>query len=261
MRKLITTLAFSILFCAAFSQKNINQNENMSPLSNQRPPTFEEYLVQLAITNSPEAEGGKYDIDARKQEISLAKIEWRRNLTGGFNFNDVSVPYFLVNGLGVKNWFGNPIDLTKVPQVATSPLWNVGLGLNFGDLYNRKYKIKYAQDKVKISESELEFKKQKLRGEVLKRYQEYVATFDILKVRLQALDAAESNKTQISNLFSVNKASFIDFNTANKAYFDALENKVKAESEIKIRRIALEELIGVKWETVEKVKATYEQKK
>ena len=75
------------------------------------------------------------------------------------------------------------------------------------------------------------------------------------------MDAAESNKNQIQSLFVVNKVQFEDYNTANKAYYDALESKVRGEAEIKLKRIALEELIGVKWETVEKIKASYEESK
>ena len=224
-----------------------------------KPTTFEEYLVLLAWQNSPELEGQKYDIDARKEEISLAKKEWTRNIQAGLNMNDVSFPYFLVNTLKTEYFFGQKIDLTKVPQVATYPLWNIGVGVNFGDLIVRKNKVRFAENRKKMSEAEMNFKKQKLRGEVLKRYQDYISTFEILKVRLQALDAAEANKTQISNLFSINKAKFEDYNTANKAYFDALEGKVRTEAEIKIKRIALEELLGVRWEQVERVQESYKK--
>jgi hypothetical protein len=71
---------------------------------------------------------------------------------------------------------------------------------------------------------------------------------------------AEVSKTQISNLFAVNKASFEDFNEANKSYFDAVEGKLKAQSEVKIKQIAMEELIGIKWETAEKMRTVYEKK-
>ena len=267
MRKLIILTLLSLALCANAQQiessKNKNNTAPTSPnsLEDVRPLTFEDYLVQLAWQNSFELEGSKYEVEARGQEIFLAKKDWTRNFQGGLNMNDVSFPYFLVNSLGQEYWFGKKIDLTKVPSVATYPLWNVGVGENVGELLVRKHKVKYAENRKKISESDLNFKKQKLRGEVLKRYQEYLSSFDIFKVRVQALDAAESNKNQIQSLFSVNKVQFEDYNTANKAYFDALENKVKGEAEIKLKRIALEELIGTKWESVERVKASYEDKK
>ena len=224
-----------------------------------KPSSFEEYLVQLTWKNSPELEGSGYEIEARKQEIMLAKKDWTRNLQAAVNFNDVSLPYFLVNTIGTDKFLGKKIDLTKLPSVATYPVWNIGIGVNFGDLIIRKYKVRYAENKKKLTETEQNFKKQKLRGEILKRYQEYLSSRDILKIRLQALDAAEANKTQIASLFSVNKAKFEDYNTANKAYFDALESKVRGESDIRLKKIAIEELIGFKWEQVERIQASYEK--
>ncbi len=260
MRKLIIILFFFKITFVSIAQQVIIQNENKSPLTT-RPLNFEDYLVQLAWINSPEAEGGKYEIDVRKQEIELAKKDWTRNLSTGLNFNDVSFPYFLVNTVGVEKVFGRRIDLTKLPTVATYPLWQIGVGVNIGDILVRKHKVKSAESRRKISEMDLNLIKQKLKAEVLKRYEEYLVSIEILKIRLQSLDASESNKSQISSLFSVNKASFKDFNEANKAYTDALEARIKAESDIKIRKIAIEELIGVKWETAEKIKTTFEQKR
>ncbi len=225
------------------------------------PKDFEEYLVRLAWKNSFELEGAWFDIDARGQEINLAKVDWMRNIQSGININDVSFPYFLVNTLGQTTWFGHKIAVDKIPSVATYPMFNIGVGVNLVDIKGRKSKIRFAEDKKKMSEADLNFKKQKLKGEVLKRYQEYLSSFDIFKVRIQALDAAESNKNQIQSLFSVNKAQFEDYNTANKAYYDALESKVRGEADIKLKRIALEELLGKRWEDVEGVKASYEEKK
>ncbi len=265
MKKLkILTLAFLAFRLSAQPIDNkpltLNTLGNPTALLDVRPATFEEYLVQMAWKNSPELEGSTYEIESRRQEIALAKKDWTRNLQAGLNFNDVSFPYFVRYSLGVKEIGGKQIDTSRFSRIATYPLWQIGIGLNFGDLIVRKHKVKYAQNRVKISESEQNFKKQKLRGEVLKRYQEYLSTKDILKVRLQSLDAADANRTQISNLFSINKAKFEDYNTANKAYFDALESRVRGEGDIKLKKIALEELIGFKWELIETIYDSYQKK-
>ena len=253
--KKLTILTFAFLAFRLSAQPIDNKPFTLNTLGNPtslldvRPATFEEYLVQMAWKNSPELEGNVYEIEARRQEISLAKKDWTRNLQAGVNINQVSIKDI-----------GRKADTSRISQFTAYPLWQVGLGINFGDLIVRKHKVKYAQNRVKISESEQNFKKQKLRGEVLKRFQEYLSTKDILKVRLQSLDAAEANKTQISNLFSVNKAKFEDYNTANKAYFDALESRVRGEGDIKLKKIALEELIGFKWELIEPIYDSYQKK-
>jgi hypothetical protein len=73
------------------------------------------------------------------------------------------------------------------------------------------------------------------------------------------LDVTEANKVQISELFSLNKAKFEEYNMANKSYFDALEGKIKAEWDIKAAKSVLEEMIGSKWESIEKIKAAYDE--
>ena len=265
-RTILTTLTLALFALRLSAQPIVNQPPTPALLDKStyaldlRPATFEEYLVQLTWKNSPELEGSNYEIDARRQEISLAKKDWTRNMQAGLNFNDVSFPYFVRYGLGVKEIGGRPIDTSRFTRIATYPLWQIGININVGDFIVRKHKVKFAQNRVKISESEQNFKKQKLRGEILKRYQEYLSSKDILKVRLQSLDAADANKTQISNLFSVNKAKFEDYNTANKAYFDALESKVRGEGEIKIKKIALEEMLGFKWELLEPIYESYQKK-
>ncbi len=264
MKKL--TILTLVLFALRLSAQPVGNQQNTSPLNGStnhlldvRPATFEEYLVQLAWKNSPELEGSTYEIEARRQEISLAKKEWTRNMQAGLNFNDVSFPYFVRYSLGVKEIGGRPIDTSRFTRIATSPLWQIGFTLNFGDLIVRKHKVAFATNKLKFTESETNLKKQKLRGEILKRYQEYLSAKEILKVRLQSLDAAEANKVQIANLFAVNKVKFEDYNTANKAYFDALENKVRGEGDIKLKKLAIEELIGSKWEKIEPIQDSYKK--
>jgi outer membrane protein TolC len=248
VKKLIT-LSF---FLASYTFSGFAQSKTLPVLEATpvRPTSFEDYLVQLAWTFSPEAESSKYEIEAHNQEIQLAQKDWTRNLGAAVNLNDVSLP-----ALSIKP--ANP----TAPRIATYPLWQVGLGISFGDLIQRKNKVKFAESHKKMSEADLNVKRNKIKAEVLKRYQEFLVAQEILKIRLQSLDVAQSNKTQISSLFSVNKATFEDYNQANKSYFDALESRTKAQSDIRIRQIEMEELLGTKWESVEKMKLNYEPKK
>jgi outer membrane protein TolC len=257
VRKLITLCSLWLAFNIN-AQSTFSQNENISPMSQSRPTSFEDYLVQLALNSSPELEGSKYEIESHKQEIALAKKDWTKNMQAGVNLNDVSLPYFVKYNLGIDKIGGKDIDTTRFARIATYPLWQIGLSLNFGDLIQRKHKIKFAESKKKMSESDANLKRQKLKAEVLTRYQEYLATLEILKVRLESQDAADANKVQLAALFKANKATFTDYNEANKTFADARENTIKGEFEIKLKKIALEELVNTKWETLEKVKATYD---
>jgi outer membrane protein TolC len=257
VRKLITLCSLWLAFNIN-AQSTFAQNENISPMSQSRPTSFEDYLVQLALNSSPELEGSKYEIESHKQEIALAKKDWTKNMQAGVNLNDVSLPYFVKYNLGIDKIGKDFIDTSRFARIATFPLWQIGLSVNFGDLIQRKHKIKFAESKKKMSESDANLKRQKLKAEVLTRYQEYLATLEILKVRLESQDAADANKVQLAALFKANKATFTDYNEANKTFADARESTIKGEFEIKLKKIALEELVNTKWENLEKVKATYD---
>jgi outer membrane protein TolC len=237
-------------------QRNAQSAFNVEPT---RPRDFEDYLVQLALTNSPETEASQYQLDIARNEISLAKKDWTRNLSTSINFNESNYPYFLVNTLGVTNLFGREIDLARVPNTVNFPLWNFGATINFGDLIFRKHKVRIAEDKRKLTELELTKRKFQIRADVLTLYQKYLLTFEVVKTRLQALDAAQSNQISVANLYAINKARIEDYNEANRVFFEALESKIRAETEIKIAKYALEEVIGTRWENVEKIKASYEE--
>ena len=233
---------------------------NVAPFEGVKPKDFEDYLVQLAWKNDNVQEGLYSEVNVRKEEIFLAKNDWTRNLTGAINMNESNFPYFLTNYLGQTTYLGKQIDLTKVNAGVNYPLWNLGFGVNFGDFIVRKSKVKIAREKEKIAEFDVLTRRQRIKAEVLTLYQNYLQAFEILKVRLLALDGAESTKVQIANLFSVNKAKFEDYNLANKAYYDALEAKLKANTDIKVATIRLEEVIGVKWENVERMKPYFDDR-
>jgi outer membrane protein TolC len=223
-----------------------------------KPQTFEDYLVQLAIQNNPNVEGLGEEVSIRKEEIKVVKSDWKRNILINYNLNESNFPYLLKNTFGVTRVFGRDLINARIPEVVTYPLWNWGIQLSVGELVQRKYKVKMAESKQKVAEYDVLSKKNKIRGEVMKAWNIFRSAQEVLKVRIQVLDVTEANKVLISELFSLNKSKFEELNMANKSYFDALEGKIKAEWDIKAAKSVLEEMIGAKWESVEKVKKAYD---
>ncbi len=261
MNKFIVLLSFFFLTEVTIAQiSNAVDFEKIVPTGETKPTNFEDYLVSLAWKNNPSNDALGYKVEFEKQERGVAKKEWTRNLTLGSNLNESNYPYFLVNYLNKKQINGRDIDLTKIPTVVTYPLWNIGIGVNIGDLIVRKHKIKAADQKIKIAEADVNQQKLKIRAETLSRYQKYISTFEVLKARIQSLSTAEANKAFIADLWSENKVKFEDSNEANKTYFEALEAKINADLEVKLAKINVEEIVGIKWEVLEKFKGTFKQK-
>lgn len=251
MRKL-----FFMVGCVVLSCSNIHlaaQNPTTTrPAAATASRDFEEYLVQIAIANNPDLQAVTHKKEIDAQEILIAKKDWLKNSLVGLNINESNLPYFMVNTLGVRSLFGREIDLARIPNIVTYPLWNIGFGINISDMLNRKHKVKIAQERLKITDTEGVRRRTEIRVKVLQRYQKYLMAYEIYKIRLQALDIAETNQKNVTELFKVNKAKLDDYGSANKMYFDALEGKAKAEIDIKIARFDLEEVLGVKWEQVAK---------
>jgi outer membrane protein TolC len=260
VNKIILILSISVLVNTVFAQ-NMNSNavdfEKIVPTGETKPTNFEDFLVSLAWKNNPSNDVLSYKVEFEKQEKSIAKKEWTRNLSLATNLNESNYPYFLVNYLKIDSIGGRAIDQKKIPSVVTYPLWNLGVGINFGDLFVRKHKMKAADQKIKIAEAEINQQKLKIRAETLARYQKYVSSFEVLKVRIQSLTTAEANKVFIADLWSENKVKFEDSNEANKTYYEASEAKVNAELELKLAKINVEEIVGIKWEVLERYKATF----
>ena len=146
MEKIITFALFCLAFGAnAQAVEKPNNNINDIPTSTLppntlevRPVTFEDYLVQQAWQNSFELEGSRYEIDARGQEITIAKKDWTKNLQVGVNLNEVSYPFFLKNTLGINR---AQDSLIRTSSTNNYPLWNIGASVNIGELVVRKHKV------------------------------------------------------------------------------------------------------------------------
>lgn len=251
MRKLFFMVGFVALSCTNIHLAAQNPTSNR-PTAATASRDFEEYLVQIAIANNPDLQAVTHKKEIDAQEILIAKKDWLKNSLVGLNVNESNLPYFMVNTLGVRSLFGREIDLARIPNIVTYPLWNIGFGINISDMVNRKHKVKIAQERLKITDTEGVRRRTEIRAKVLQRYQKYLMAYEIYKIRLQALDIAETNQKNVTELFKVNKAKLDDYGSANKMYFDALEGKAKAEIDIKIARFDLEEVLGVKWEQVAK---------
>lgn len=209
-----------------------------------RPKTFEDYLVQLAWTNNPQSKILGHETKIAELESDLTKREWMKNLQAQWNVNEIS----LSNIVYPDN------DL-----FVAIPIWNVTATLNLNTVANRKKEIEASKQKVEISKQSTNMLKLQLRAMVLERYHTFNSTKDILKIATEAEQNASENSSLLKELFNEGKVNFEDVTRADLAYTNARMAKVNAETDIKITKIALEELIGVKYEDAEKFGKSYKK--
>lgn len=214
------------------------------PDENTRPKTFEDYLVQLAWTNSPQNKIFGSEERIAELEVDLTKRDWMKNLQAQWNVNEIS----LSNIIYPEN------DL-----FVALPIWNVTATVDLNTVFNRKRRIEVSEQKHEITKQSSNILKLQLRAQVLQRYLDYLLAIDLLKVSTEAEQDASENNILLLELFKENKAKLEDVNRASLAYTSAKKARVTAEIDIKLAKIALEELIGVKFEEAEKFGKSYKK--
>ncbi|QQS27709.1 MAG: TolC family protein [Sphingobacteriales bacterium] len=200
-----------------------------------RAKEYVEVLIQLAWMNNPQYDGLQLEEKISEEEIKLAKLQWTKDLNASFNLNEANI----------KNWGSN--DGT---DNIFFPRYNLSATLNLGSFINRKANVNIARYKSEIAAKEINQAKLLLRGEVTRRYEEYLLTLEIIKIRAQAVEELYSSYLLAKSNMELGKGELKELNEATEAYLKARENKLMAETNLKIAKINIEELIGLKLEEV-----------
>lgn len=224
-----------------FAWCQIGTADDLIPPEGVRPRTFEDFLVQTAWLNHPSRSFSDQKIKVAKLEVNQQKKGWMEQVSGNLGFNSLR----------------DTVSLLGTQYLA--PGFNYGVSFSIGSLLTNKSKVKVAEGKVKLEEFSQQELKLNLRKEVLYRYQKYKLSVEILKARKQAEEDALSKYTLISELFQSNKASFEEYNEASISYHSAREKRLTTETDIRLAVIDLEEILGARWENIERNRARYEK--
>ena len=70
-------------------------------------------------------------------------------------------------------------------------------------------------------------------------------------MRVEVEQDAKASFILVNEQYKKDEADFGELNEASGAYHQAQESRIKAESEVSIAKIQLEEIIGIKWEQLQ----------
>lgn len=231
MKLIYYWIALLLLSSQVYAQRT-NFDKVVLPLD-VRAKDYKELLVQLAWLNNPDNDNLSRVVSVEKDKVKLEKKSWTNGVTASFNLNE-----------------GNFVNQSNL----FFPIYNLNASVTLGTILNTPHKVKIAQQNVKIAENKVNQQKLQLRAEVLRRYETYLASIEILRVRTQALEDARTLKTATVRKFEQGLASVEDYAQALKSYSEALEGGTTAESNIKVAKIAVEEMIGMTLEDVQALK-------
>ncbi|GAB4492540.1 MAG: hypothetical protein OHK0019_14660 [Saprospiraceae bacterium] len=194
---------------------------------------FSEYLVQLAWLNQPESAIAQEEVKNAQDEAKNTRKEWMRDVQANFNLNEGNLQGADDNG----NVF--------------FPRYNFGIGVNVFNIASQKNKNNVAKREIKIAEHKVNQRKLEIRAETLQRYALFKLAKEIYKTRTLAEQEANANYLVIQQLYKTDEKTFEEYTTASTAYYAAQEARLKAETDVLLAKISLEEIIGVKWEQVQ----------
>ncbi|MBK9463094.1 MAG: TolC family protein [Sphingobacteriales bacterium] len=217
------------LFATNLYAQRANFDKIVYPLD-MRAKDFKEVLVQLAWLNNPNNDNLSKSIIIERDKVKLEKQSWMNGVTTSFNLNE-----------------GN------FSQQANGffPIYNLNASITLGTILSTPTKVKIAKQNVQIAENKVNQQKLQLRAEVLRRYQTYLSSIEILKVRTQAVEDMRVMQTMVIRKFEQGLATVEEYTQALKSYNETIEGKTAAENDIAIAKISIEEMIGMTLEEIQ----------
>ncbi|MFT5385579.1 MAG: outer membrane protein TolC [Saprospiraceae bacterium] len=241
--KKLSLLSFFVLITVGSFAQMADFNK-IVPGEDTRLKTFEDYLVQLAWINGPQGKAYNSRQKIAELEVDLSQREWMDNASLQWNINEISL---------------SNIIYPENELFVALPVWNVTATIELGTVFNRKKKIDISKQKLEITKQNIDLLKMQVRAVVLERYYKYLTSLEILKVATEAVQDATENHILLKELFKEDKADFEELNRASLAFTNAKRSKLEAEMEIQLSKIALEEVIGVKYEEAQKYGSIYKK--
>lgn len=227
-----------LLFCALIqglaAQQAANYDDIIAPLDSPA-IDFKEYLVQIAWINSPEGAIAASEILNAADRAKNNRKEWMRDIQATVNLNEANL------GLSNNTNAGN----------AFFPRYNFGINLNLYNVFTQKDKNDIGRREIDISRQRLNQQKRAIRAEVLSRYAEFTVARSVLQARRQVEQEAKSTLVLIEQQYRTDEKSFEDFSLATKAFYQAEEGRLRAETELITAQLQLEQVLGLRWEQVQ----------
>ncbi len=266
MKKYFLHSVLLLVSCMAMAQdQTVDFDSLIMPIS-QPSPEFQEYLVQLAWENNPSNRVLEHNIRIAEEEVTISKWEIANDMGVTFNINenniksrDTSIPDATPEALMAANDITQEqlttLDASRgivdLGGVNNFPIWNVGLIFNLGRWINRDNEMEIAKQKLQIEEVTLDQQKLELRAEVIRRYQAYLHTVEVYKIRVQTEEDIAQTFQLVSNRFKEGTVDFEEFSRASNANQNAKEATLNSKGDIVATKIDLEEIIGIPLERAE----------
>lgn len=184
--------------------------------------SIEDILVEIAWNHYSGYEIAEREIIKSRNERTIARLRWTSNLRVFYNFND---------------------QIIENNATYSRPIYGLGLGLSVGDIFTLPAHTKIAKQNTKIAIENLKSEKLRIKAEVLRRYYNYTLSMELLKIRIQAYEDANSSYQITTKQFKEGKATLSQVDDTGRLMYKTMEEKLTMETQVKINKSSLEEML------------------
>jgi outer membrane protein TolC len=222
-------LRYILIVLLVFTIHSSNAQESM--ISEVSYP-FLEKLVATAKANYPKMKAYDHSITIAKLRVKNAKLDW---------LNILSFIYLY-----------SPANANTNAAAQTSFLsgFQTGFSLSIGTILQKPGLVKTAKEELEISKLSQEEYNLNIEAVVQQRYFLYVQQLTMLNWKIKDLASTESTMKDVKYKFEKGEETFENYNKARTSYSTAVQGKIQAEGTYLLAKSTLEEIIGVKLESV-----------
>lgn len=192
--------------------------------------TYLDKLVALAKENYPKVKMYAHKETRAKANINKAALSWFDILTFTYLYSNNNTPT-LVN-----------------PTVTNG--YQFGVYFNAGNLATKPAGVRVAREDYRVAKEDLNEYYLNLEAEVKRRYYEYIKSVTVMKIRAANAVDVESTARQLKYKFEKGEGTLLDYNVQLTSLTNAIQLKIEAEAAMLTAKSGIEELIGVKMESV-----------
>jgi outer membrane protein TolC len=194
---------------------------------------FVEKLVSLALKKNPKLEVLQRQVNVSQYNVTLKRYSFLEDISVSGNLNEFTL--FPERNPLAANFF---------------PRYNAGIRISLDQFVTIPTQTKKAKEESRIAVATYNGEKASVRAQVLRLYQNYVSSIDLLRIQIRSLENLNPFFKKSENDFRTGELKLEEYiELQNKFYRQSLE-KVMAENAMAIAKINLEELIGTKLEDV-----------
>ncbi len=223
---------------------SVETNAQQSMLEDVNVP-YLDTLVKIAKKNYPRQKINIQNVAIAQYNVNKVKISW---------FEGISLFY-----LYLPKSVGDSV-LTTVPTNPALPVYTInqsraggfqlGFSLNIGSLLQKPAAIKAEKKRKEVAMLEKDEYELTLEADVKERYYNYITQITLLKRRATIVLDADAALTSVKSKYERGQETFDNYNKAQIILNQQIVDKINTENEMLTAKAHLEELLGVKLETI-----------